>query len=70
LQMAFRKWRYELSVALLSETHPKPHESFFVSDYHFYRTDSCPQKKGILHTHVETYATCAIGILEMGKAYS
>jgi exonuclease III len=49
------KQRYELSkqlqdlhvdVALLSETHLKPHERFFISNYHFYRTDRHPGRKG------------------------
>jgi hypothetical protein len=47
--------RYELSkqmhelhidVALLSETHLKPHEKFFIPNYHFYRTDRFPGRKG------------------------
>jgi exonuclease III len=60
--------RYELSkqlqdlhidVALLSETHLKPHERFHIPNYHFYRTDRFPERKGgiavavrkgILHT--------------------
>jgi hypothetical protein len=66
-------WRqlYELSkqlqdlninVALLSETHLKPHERFFISKYHFYRTGRFPGKKGgtavavrnfIPHNHVD-----------------
>jgi hypothetical protein len=48
-------------VALLSETHPKHHERFFIPNYHFYRTDSFPgrkggtavaMRKGISHNHV------------------
>jgi hypothetical protein len=50
-------WRrlYELSeqmqdlhmdVALFSETHLKLHERFFTPNYHFYRTDSFPGRKG------------------------
>jgi exonuclease III len=47
--------RYELSkqlqeqridVALLSETHLKPHERFFIPNYHFYQTDRFPGRKG------------------------
>jgi hypothetical protein len=47
--------RYELSkqlqdlhidVALLSETHLKPHERFHIPNYHFYRTDRFPERKG------------------------
>jgi hypothetical protein len=49
------KQRYELSkqlqdlhvdVALLSETHLKPHEGFFISNYQFYWTDRDPGRKG------------------------
>jgi hypothetical protein len=49
------KQRYELSkqlqdlhvdVALLSETHLKPHDRFFISNYHFHRTDRHPGRKG------------------------
>jgi exonuclease III len=50
-------WRrsYELSkqlqdlhidVALLLETHLKPHERFFIPNYHFYQTDRFPARKG------------------------
>jgi hypothetical protein len=47
--------RYELSkeledlhtdVALFSETHLKPHERFFIPNYHFYRIDRYPGRKG------------------------
>jgi hypothetical protein len=47
--------RYELSkqlqdlhidVDLFSETHLKPHESFFIPNYHFYWTDRHPSRKG------------------------
>jgi hypothetical protein len=46
--------RYELSkqlqertdVALLSDTDLKPHESCSVPNYHFYRTDNLPSRKG------------------------
>jgi hypothetical protein len=46
--------RYELSkqlqdlyidVVLLSETHLKPHERFFIPNYHFHRTDRFPGNK-------------------------
>jgi hypothetical protein len=49
-------------VALLSETHLKPHERFFIQNYHFYRTDRFPGRKsgtavavrkGIPHNHVD-----------------
>jgi hypothetical protein len=63
--------RYELSkqlqelhidVALFSETHLKPHERYFIPNYHFYRTDRFPGRqggtavavrKGIPHNHVD-----------------
>jgi hypothetical protein len=63
--------RYELSkqlqdlhidVALLSETHRKPHERFSIPNYHVYRTDHFPGRKGgtevavkksIPHNHVD-----------------
>jgi exonuclease III len=47
--------RYELSkqlqdlhidVVLFSETHLKPHERFSIKNYHFYRIDRHPGKKG------------------------
>jgi hypothetical protein len=47
--------RYELSkqlqdlhvdVALFSVTHLKPHERFFILNYHLYRTDRHPCRKG------------------------
>jgi hypothetical protein len=33
-------------VALLSETHLKPHKRFFIPNDHFYRTDCFPGRKG------------------------
>jgi hypothetical protein len=33
-------------VALFSETHLKPHERFFIPNYHFYRTYRYPGRKG------------------------
>jgi exonuclease III len=35
-----------IDVALLSETHLKPHERFFIPNYHFYQADCFPGKKG------------------------
>jgi hypothetical protein len=58
----FWRQRYEIrkhlqclyiDVALLSETHLKPHERLFIPNYHFYRNDSFPAKKGNPHNHVE-----------------
>jgi hypothetical protein len=49
-------------MALLSETHLKPHEMFFIPKCHFYRTDHYPGRKGgtaiavrkgIPHNHVD-----------------
>jgi hypothetical protein len=63
--------RYELSkqlqdlhidVALFSETCLKPHERFFIPNYHFYQTDhylgrkgrtAIAVRKGIPHNHVD-----------------
>jgi hypothetical protein len=57
--------RYELSKQLQDlhvETHLKPHETFFIPNYHFYRTDHHPGRKGgtaievrkgIPHNHVD-----------------
>jgi hypothetical protein len=33
-------------VALLSETHLKPHERFFIPNYHFHPTDCFQGRKG------------------------
>jgi hypothetical protein len=49
-------------VALFSETHLKPHERFFIPNFHFYRTDRYPGRKGgtaaalrkgIPHNHID-----------------
>jgi hypothetical protein len=51
-----------IDVALFSETHLKPHERFSFQNYHFYRNDCQPGrkggtavavKKGIPHNHVD-----------------
>jgi hypothetical protein len=51
----FMRQRYELNkqlqdlhvdVALFSVTHLKPHERFFISNYHIYRTDRQAGRKG------------------------
>jgi hypothetical protein len=51
-----------IDVALFSETHLKLHERFFISNYHVYRTDRHPGRKGgtdvgirrgVPHNHVE-----------------
>jgi hypothetical protein len=62
-------WRqcYELSkhmkdshidVALLSETHLKPHERFCIPNYYFYWTDCFPGRKGIPHNHINLCYMC------------
>jgi hypothetical protein len=59
--------RYELSkqlqdlhidVALVSETHLKPLESFFIPNYHFYRTVRFPGRKDIPHNHIDLCYMC------------
>jgi hypothetical protein len=35
-------------VVLLSEIHLKPHERFFMINYHFYRTDCFPGRNGTI----------------------
>jgi hypothetical protein len=40
-----------IDMAVLSETHLKPHERFFVPNYHFYRTEQFPGRKRIPHNH-------------------
>jgi hypothetical protein len=42
-----------IDVALLSETHLKPHERLFLPNYHFYRNDRFPARKGNPRNHVE-----------------
>jgi hypothetical protein len=63
----FWRRRYELSkqlqdlyinVALLSETQLKPHETFFIPNYHFYWTVRFPRRKGIPHYHVDLCYMC------------
>ena len=36
----------KIDVALLSETHLKPHERFYIPNYSFYRTHRFPGRKG------------------------
>jgi hypothetical protein len=49
-------------VALLSETHIKPHERFFITNYHIYRNDCHPGakvgtavavRKGVPHSYID-----------------
>jgi hypothetical protein len=51
-----------IDVALFSETHLKPHERFYIPNYHFHRIDHHPGRKGrtavgvrkgIPHMHVD-----------------
>jgi hypothetical protein len=59
--------RYELSkqlqdlhidVDLLSETLLKPHERFFIPNYHVYRTERFPGRNGIPHNHADLCYMC------------
>jgi hypothetical protein len=59
--------RYELSkqlqdlnidVTLLSETHIKHNERFFIPNYNFYRSDRFPGRKGISCNHVDLCCMC------------
>jgi hypothetical protein len=47
-----------VDVALLSEAHLKPHERFFIRNYHFYRTHRFPGRKGIPHNLVDLCYMC------------
>jgi hypothetical protein len=75
---AIGRQRYELSkqlrdlhvdVALFSETHLKPYERFFIPNFHLYRTDRYPGRKGqtaiavrkgIPHNHVNLPALVSV----------
>jgi hypothetical protein len=41
-----------LSLAVFTDTHLKPNERFYIPNYHFYRVDRHPERKGIPHSHV------------------
>jgi hypothetical protein len=45
-------------VALLLETHLKPHERFSIPNFHFYQTDHFPGRKDIPHNHVDLCYMC------------
>jgi hypothetical protein len=56
------RWRCEFSkqlqdlhidVDLFSETYLKPSEKFFIENYHFYRSDSFPERKDVSRNHVD-----------------
>jgi hypothetical protein len=56
-------------VALFSETYLKPHERFFIANYHVYQMDRYPGRKGgtaaavrkgIPHNHVELPALVSV----------
>jgi hypothetical protein len=58
-----------IDVALFSETHLKPHERFFITNYHVYQMDQYPGRKGrtaiavkkdIPHDHVELPALVSV----------
>jgi exonuclease III len=44
-----------VDLALFSETHLKQHERFFIPNYHFYRTDRYPGRKGETALAVRKY---------------
>jgi hypothetical protein len=55
----------KIEVALLSETRLKPNERFFIPNYHIYRTDCLPGRKGGTaiavrnpHNHIDLYYMC------------
>jgi hypothetical protein len=54
-----------IDVALLSETHLKPHKRFFIPNYHFYQTDRFLGRKDLPHNHVDLCCT-----LDKGEGYS
>jgi hypothetical protein len=58
-----------INVALLSETHLKPHQGSFIPNYHFYRTGRFPGRKGIPHNHVDLRYMCDTYTCK-GEAYS
>jgi hypothetical protein len=39
---------FHIDVALLSETHHKTHERYFIPNYNFHQTDSFPKEKSEL----------------------
>jgi hypothetical protein len=47
---------------LFSDAHLKRHERFFISNYHFYRTDSHPSGRGGTAVAVRTGVTQATGV--------
>jgi hypothetical protein len=55
-----------MAMALLSQAHLKHNQRFFIPNYHFYRTDRFPERKGktaiavrkgIPHNHVDLLAS-------------
>jgi hypothetical protein len=50
--------RVHIEVALLSETHLKFRERFFIPNYQFCRTDCFPGRKGIPHNYVYLRYKC------------
>jgi hypothetical protein len=47
-----------IDVGLLSETHLKPNERFFIHNYHFYQTGRFSGRKGIPLNHADLCYTC------------
>jgi hypothetical protein len=48
-----KTYTYTVDVALLSETHLKPHERFFIPNYNFYRLTASRAKKAELPLQLE-----------------
>jgi hypothetical protein len=42
-----------VDIALFSETHLKPHERLFITNYHYYQTDRHPVRKGDPHSYLD-----------------
>jgi exonuclease III len=65
-----------VDVSLFSETYPKTHERFFITNYHVYRTNRYPGRKGgtavtvrkgIPHNHVDLVSVEATGLYTRWK---
>jgi hypothetical protein len=49
---------FRIDVSLRAEPHLKPHERFFIPNYHFYRTDNFPGRKGIPRNRADLHYMC------------
>jgi hypothetical protein len=50
--------RTYIYVWLCSQRHLKPHERFFLPNYHFSRTDRFSERKSIPHNHADLCYMC------------